>query len=199
MHLGSLNLVGDSPCHDDIPRFSRIFLSSKFCEIANLQDPRVTFPSHYSCAVFLQSFTKTSPPHMQRRPLKEHPLQPDLAWQRMSISKKVPIHHFVAHWLEVEASVSTDNWHSKGLQRTSTQPNSSIQVKQNVHMRPGKGSCHCWFALLFGQKSHKISGNIRSQIPKVRSNFIMANHVGKGNPVRLFFEYRKYKETLSHP
>ena len=103
MHLGSLNLVGDSPCHDDIPRFSRIFLSSKFCEIANLQDPRVTFPSHYSCAVFLQSFTKTSPPHMQRRPLKEHPLQPDLAWQRMSISKKVPIHHFVAHWLEVAA------------------------------------------------------------------------------------------------
>ena len=67
---------------------------------------------------------------MQRPPLKEHPLQPDLAWQRMSISKKVPIHHFVAHWLEVAASVPTDNWHSKGLQRTSTQPNSSIQVKR---------------------------------------------------------------------
>ena len=46
-------------------QYSKIFkdfLSSKSKEVANLQDPLVTFPSHYSCAVFLQSFTKTSPP-----------------------------------------------------------------------------------------------------------------------------------------
>ena len=82
---------------------------------------------------------------MQRRPLKEHPLQPDLAWQRMSISKKVPIHHFVAHWLEVAASVPTDNWHSKELPPNQTHPSKSNTLcwQQKVHVRPDNDSCHC--------------------------------------------------------
>ena len=46
--------------------------------------------------------------------------------------------------------------------------------------------------------SHKISENIGSLPPKLMFHLV-DNHVGKGNPVGLLLEYRKYQETLTPP
>ena len=129
----------DSACHDNIPRFLRIFYLPSFARSPICRILLSPFLVIILALYFCKASQKRHLLHMQRRPLKEHPLQPDLAWQRMSISKKVPIHHFVAHWLEIAASVPTDNWHSKELPPNQTHPS-----KSNAFVLTTKSPCETW-------------------------------------------------------